>query len=170
MTLPDCAKPRNKRLSFYKFVVDNIGSQAPVIVQGASDLFGGWIDPGQVDALTEWVELIVDSFSGGLDSRMRVRFVVNVRARRDDDGFQMKRMDELLSEIMSLMNISGQEVAPVYDYSDPTDPQRIGEQQGLGFIPRHRPEKDGFVNKDDGDVKRYELHYELLLWQEGVAP
>jgi len=169
MTLPDSAKPRNKRLSFYKFVVDNLSDEAPVIVQGCSDLFGGWIDPRTVDSLSNWVELLVDSFSGGLNSKMRVRFVVHVRESRDDDSFQMKRMDEVLEMILSLLNLSGGAVIPVYDFSAPSNPVRIGEEQGLGFIPRHTPEKDGFMD-DDGGVKRYELHYELWLWQEGVAP
>ena len=169
MTLPDSAKPRNKRLSFYKFVVDNLSDEAPVIVEGCSDLFGGWVEPRAVDSLSNWVELLVDSFSGGLNSKMRVRFVVNVRQSRDDDSFQMKRMDEVLEAILSLLNLSAGGVIPVYDFSDPADPVRIGEEQGLGFIPRHTPEKDGFKD-DDGGVKRYELHYELWLWQEGVAP
>ncbi|MBN2209548.1 MAG: hypothetical protein JW759_09665 [Candidatus Coatesbacteria bacterium] len=168
MTLPDSAKPRNKRLSFYKFVVDNLSDEAPVIVEGCSDLFGGWVEPRAVDSLSNWVELLVDSFSGGLNSKMRVRFVVNVRQNRDDDSFQMKRMDELLEAILSLLNLSAGGVIPVYDFSDPANPERIGEEQGLGFIPRHTPEKDGFKDDEVG-VKRYELHYELWLWQEGVA-
>ncbi len=169
MTLPDGAKPRNKRLSFYKFVVDNLSEESPIIVQGCSDLLGGWVDPETTESLSSWVELLVDSFSGGLNSKMRVRFVVNVRESRDDDGFQMKRMDELLESILSLLNVSGGDVVPVYDFSDPVNPVRIGEEQGLGFIPRHTPEKDGFAD-DKSHIASYELHYELWLWQEGVAP
>ena len=169
MTLPDCAKPRNKRLSFYKFVVDNLSGDVPVIVQGCSDLFGGWVTPKELDSVPDWVELLVDSFSGCLNSKMRVRFVVNVRASRDDDSFVMRRMDEILEMVMSLLNLPGAEVIPIYDFSEPADPKRIGEEQGLGFIPRHTPEKDGFMD-DKGGIERYELHYELWLWQEGVAP
>lgn len=169
MTLPDCAKPRNKRLSFYKFVVENLSEQVPVVVEGCSDLFGGWVCPKEVGTLNSWIELVVDSFSGGTDSKMRVRFVVNVRESRDDDSFRMKRMDELLETVVSLMNSPSGEVVPVYNFDDPTDPARIGEEQGLGFIPRHVPEKDG-LRDDKGAVKRYELNYELWLWQEGVAP
>ena len=169
MTLPDCAKPRNKRLSFYKFVVDNLSGEVPVIVQGCSDLFGGWITPKELDSASDWIELLVDSFSGGLNSKMRVRFVVNVRASRDDEGFAMRRMDEILEMVMSLLNLSGGAVIPIYDFSEPANPNRIGEAQGLGFIPRHTPEKDGFVDGKSG-VECYELHYELWLWQEGVAP
>ena len=169
MTLPDSAKPRNKRLSFYKFVVDGLSDEVPVVVQGCSDLFSGWIDRRTVDTFPNWIELLVDSFSGGLNSKMKVRFVVNVRDQRDDSGFQMRKMDELLETVLSLLNLSGGDVIPIYDFSDPAEPVRIGEEQGLGFIPRHTPSEDGFI-EDDGGVRRYQLHYELWLWQEGVAP
>lgn len=169
MTLPDSAKPRNKRLSFYKFVVDSLSNGVPVIVQGCSDLFAGWVDRGEIDSLCCWIELLVDSFSGGVNSKMKVRFVVCVRDERDDANYQMKRMDEVLETVLSLMNLPSGEVIPVYDFSAPAAPARIGENQGLGFIPRHTPDTDGFA-KEEGNVKRYELHYELWLWQEGVAP
>ncbi|MBN1591690.1 MAG: hypothetical protein JW941_00415 [Candidatus Coatesbacteria bacterium] len=169
MTLPDSAKPRNKRLSFYKFVVENLSEDVPVIVEGCSDLFNGWLTPRGTEGLSSWIELHIESFSGGLNSKMKVRFDVNVRDSRDEDSFQMKRMDDLLERIMSLLNTSGGDVIPVYDFSDPANPERIGEEQGLGFIPRHTPEEDGFA-AGDVPISRYRLHYELWLWQEGVAP
>jgi len=167
--LPDCAKPRNKRLSFYKFVVDNLSNDVAVIVRGCSDLFAGWLDATSIDELSSWLELLVDSFSGTINSKMRVRFIANVRNDRNDANYQMKRIDEIVEMVMSLMNVAEGQTIPVFDFSDPANPKRIGEDQGLGFIPRHTPQQDGFI--EDGDsVTRYQLHYELWLWQEGVRP
>ena len=169
MTLPDAAKPRNKRLSFYKFIVDNLADTYPVVAQGAINIFSAWLTKTTLDSLSAWIELEVESFDGGLDSKMRVLFTVIVRPSKQDTDYMQKRSDEIIESIMSLMNLPEGEVIPVYDFVSPGDPVQIGADEGLGFIARHTPERDRF-DKRLPQLSKYELHYKLWLWQEGVLP
>jgi len=170
MSLPDVAKPRNKRLSFYKYVYDNLSDTYPVVCQGAVSLFGdGWLEDSVLRELAAWIELDVESFGGTNDARLLVRFTVIVRPSREDVDFMQKRADAMIESVQSLMNLTEGNVIPVYDFSDETDPTRIGEANNLGYIPKHIATKDRFDRSDPTHV-RYTIHYSLWLWQEGVRP
>jgi len=169
MSLPLAARPRNKRLSFYKHVVDNLADTYSVIALGAIDIFSGWMTPMAFDAHEAWIELDVESFSGGLDSKMSVIFRVYVRRSKDNEDYMAKRSDEIIESIMSLMNMAEGDVIPIYDFADPENPVQIGADDDLGFIVDHVPERDRF-DRSDKNLSKYSLHYTLWLWQENVLP
>jgi hypothetical protein len=169
MTLPAQAKPRNKRLSFYKHVIDNLADTYSVIALGAIDIFSGWMTPTAFDALEAWIELDVESFSGGLDSKMSVIFRVYVRRSKDDVDYMAKRSDEIIESIMSLMNMAEGAVIPIYDFADAESPVQIGADDNLGFIVDHVPERDRF-DQSNRNLSKYSIHYTLWLWTEGVLP
>ena len=169
MVLPVAAKPRNKRLSIYKYIVDNLADTYPVVAHGATNIFSGWMTKTTLDSLSAWIELDIESYDGGQDSKMRVIFTVATRPSKQDADYMGKQADEMIESIMSLLNFPEGEVIDVYDFADPANPVQIGAADGLGFIVRHTPERDRFDNRTP-DLSRYQMHYRLFLWNEGVTP
>jgi hypothetical protein len=167
MTYPAAAKPRNKQLSLYKYVVDNLADTYKVIVDGETNIFGGRVTPAELDTLSAWIELEIESYSGELDSRTPIIFRVCVRKSRDDADYMAKRSNAIIESILSLMNIIPENVINIYDFADPTDPVLIGDAN-YGFIVQHESGRDQFNTKDP-NLSKYSIHYVLWLWTEGVS-